>query len=144
MLPGAKGVTLMGLSRKEGTEQASLCPPDMTTQLTLWQGIFFPQGGRKWCLFPIPAGHHPCQAYGPSRPFPVASYLFPHHQTQATHGNGGQVLFHPDDLPGVVQMISRQMGHRSLVPNVSKQLVLGEELRPKKLTWVSLQPKPTA
>lgn len=95
MLPGAKGVTLMGLSRKQGTEQASLCPPDMTTQLTLWQGIFFPQGGRKWCLFPFPAGHHPCQAYGPSRSFPVASYLFPHHQTQATHGNGGQVLFHP-------------------------------------------------
>ena len=45
-----------------------------------------------------------------------------------------------DDLPGDVQMMSRQMGHRYLVPNVSKQLVLDEELRPKKLTWVSLQP----
>lgn len=49
-----------------------------------------------------------------------------------------------DDLPGDVQMIWRQMGHRSLVPNVHKQLVLDEELRPKKLTWLSLQPKPPA
>lgn len=36
-----------------------------------------------------------------------------------------------DDLPGDVQMISRQMGYRSLVPNVNKQLVLDEELDPR-------------